>query len=364
MAFAMPDLKALAQKARNAFTSEMPGIDSWVWPNNIYVAAKVFAGILYELFLRLRWIDKQRFAMTATLEGLLMMGEEYGIPLNSATRAQGYVDVPAVYPFVVPVGTVFIRPSDDTHYVSTQEVSALQYGGATSVSVPVVCQTIGKTGNMLAGASLETNLFGLTDQTTVATVSSSGIGQGADVEDVESYRQRILTRKRQVPMGGCEYDYEAWVREVPGVTRVFVRGKAFGPGTVGVWFLMDGTYTAGIPQQSDVQAVQSYLDVKAPVTANVSVYAPVADLLDITVKGITPDTTQVRQAVAAELLALFENMVTPGLPGMPFTLRHSWIEKAVSNATGVQYFEKVLAPGTDLQFLTGVIPVLRSVKFS
>lgn len=363
MSFLMPDLKTLSQKARNAFKAEMPGVDAWVWPSNIYVTAKVFAGIVYELFLRLRWIDKQRFAQTATLEGLLLMGEEYGLPMNGATYAQGFVEVPCVYPYVVPVGTVFTRASDDVAYVTTKEVSAIQYSSSTTISAPVVCQTIGKVGNCLAGASLDATLAGLTDSAATVTVGDAGIGQGADAEDVESYRQRILFRKRNPPMGGSEADYEAWAKQVSGVTRVFVKGNAYGPGTVGVWFLMDGTYTGGIPQASDVRNVYNHLTSVAPVTAILIVQAPVVSYVDVTVKGVYPDTNANRQAVAAELLAVFQHMVEPGLPDSDFTLYHSWLAQAVNNAMGVKFNEGVTSPAKDVTFTSGVMPILRSVTF-
>lgn len=363
MAFTMPDLKTLSQKTRNAFRAELPGADAWVWPNNIYVVAKVFAAIVYDLFLRLRWIDKQRFAQTATLEGLLMMGIEYNLPMNGATYAQGYVLVPCAYPYTVPVGTVFARASDGITFVSTAEVSVVQYSTASAISVPVVCQTVGKIGNCLAGASLATTLSGLTDSASTVTVGDSGIGQGADAEDVESYRQRILFRKQRPPMGGSQDDYWRWCKEVPGVTRVFVRGNAYGPGTVGVWFLMDGIYAGGIPQASDVANVASHIARLSPVTANVIVQAPVASYVDVTVKGLYPDTNVNRQAVAAELLAVFQNSARPGLPGDAFTLYHSWLEQAVSNATGVKFNEGVTSPSADVEFTAGLMPVLRSVSF-
>lgn len=363
MAFQIPDLKQIVQRSRNAFRAEMPGTDAWIWPSNVYVAAKVFGGIVWELFVRLRWVDKQRFAMTATGYELERHGNEYGISRNPAIAAQGFVDVPCAHPYSIPSGTTF-RRSDDVVFTVTATVSAKPFAVSQVVPVPVICTTPGKAGNTLAGTPLTTTLNGLSDNTTVVTVSDAGIGQGADVETDEQLRARILARKRKPPMGGASYDYEEWAKETGiGVTRVFVKGNAFGRGTVGIWFLMDDTYPAGIPQQADVDVVQDYIDAKAPVTVKAFVLAPTPSGVDVIVKGVSPATPAVYKDIALELKTLFRKMVKPGLPDEPFNLRHSWLEQAVSNVAGEDYHEGVISPASDLPFIPGVMPYLNSVRF-
>ena len=145
----------------------MPGTDADLWPSNIYVAAKVLGGAVWEIFGRLKWVDKQRFAMTATGDQLEAHAREYGMGRRPATYAQGSVLVPAQFPHTVPAGTVFTR-SDGVAYSSTAEASLLRYSMDDSVVVPVVCTTIGKTGNLVGGAPLSTNLIGTTSNPVVA----------------------------------------------------------------------------------------------------------------------------------------------------------------------------------------------------
>ena len=356
MPFYIPPLKDITQRVRNAFRAELPGTDAWLWPNNIYVTAKVLGGQMSMLFNRIAQIDKQRFAMTATGTGLLQHGAEWGIAQKTATYAYGIVTVPAVYPYTVPLGTVFAR-SDGVQFASTAAVSAVRYV-TSALNIPVACTTIGKTGNSVYGTPLTNSLAG----SPVSLVGSLGLGQGTDSETEADYRARILARKRQPPQGGAEYDYVAWGLSVPGVTRVFAKGKAYGSGTVGVWFLMDNTYLNGIPLPADVLAVQTYLNAVAPVTATVIVQAPVSTCIDVSVSGIYPDTLAIRASATLELRSVFRRMAQPGIPGAPFILRKSWLDQAVSNASG-QNFHEIVTPSADVSFGSGQMPCLRNVTF-
>lgn len=265
------------------------------------------------------------------------------------------MDVPCVYPFVVLKNTLFER-SDGVTYVVTADTFAPQYNGTGTLSVPVACAVIGSTGNVTGGAPFSTSLTGLTGAVSTVSADVAGIGGGTDGETVEQYRARLLARKRQVPMGGCQYDYEAWALSYPGVTRVWVAGNGFGPGTVAIWFMMDGTYVNGIPQAADVAALQAFLATKAPVTANVLVLAPVAVLVNVTVAKLNPSTLAMRTAVTNELNTMFARMAEPGTPQANFTLYLQWVWQAVGNATG-ERFADVVAPSADLTFATGYIPV-------
>jgi uncharacterized phage protein gp47/JayE len=364
MAFVITDLKTLSQRSRNSFKTYLKGSDAWLWPSNIYVVAKVLAGMTNMLFMRLKWINKQRFVSTCTdWDELKLHGSELGINQKQASASQGYVNVYVTYPYTVNSGEVLTR-SDGVTYTVTKTTSAVQYATLDYVEVPVVCTKVGKTGNTLAGTQLTTTMVDSSNNTILAYVGDAGLGQGTDAETFEQLQARILFRKRNPPAAGAEHDYIAWATSVPGVTRAFVKGNAFGYGTVGVWFLMDDTYSFGIPLAADVAAVQAYIDSVKPVGATtVVVQAPTPDCIDIVVKGVSPDTQAMRNSIAAELLATFRRMTQPGVPGTPFTLRWSWLQQAVDNATGEQYNEGVTAPSTDLTFTAGIMPCINSVKF-
>lgn len=356
MAFSIPPIKDVVQRARNAFRAETPGTDAWVWPNNIYVSAKVIGGAVWEIFGRLKWMDRQRFALTADGYELERHGLDYGISRLPASYAQGSVIfVTDTWPLTVTVGTKVYR-ADGTVYTVTTAKDIDKY--TLAATVPVVADVAGKGGNTIYGTPMTTNLSGITS----VAVDDIGLGQGADEETDDKLRTRILHRKRFPPNGGSEQDYVGWGLSLPGVTRVFVKGNGYGRGTVAVWFLMDDTYPQGIPLQADVDAMQAYLDSVAPVTATVIVTAPIPDCMDIVVQGLTPDTQAVRESAAAELASFFKRTTQPSLPGKPFTLYRSGLWQAVGNAAGEQH-HSIVAPLTDITFAAGVMPCIKSVTF-
>jgi uncharacterized phage protein gp47/JayE len=357
MAFVIPPIKTLAQTVRNAFKSEMPGTDAWVWPNNLYVTAKVFAGLVWGLYGRLKQIDRDRFVTTAQGAGLLLHGAEYGITLKQATYATGAVDIIGVPLAVVPLGTVFTR-SDGIAYTSNL---ATAYSTAGTATIFVTCSSTGPAGNSIFGAKLTTP----DPNTTSAAVNEAGIGQGTTVETWESLRARILRRKRNVPMGGAAYDYEAWALMVPGVTRAWTdSGALCGLGRVTVYFLMDSTYPSnyGLPQPTDVAAVEAFLLTVAPVTAGVTAACPVPFPLDVTVSGLSPSTPAMRQAASDEIYNVVYRNAAVSTSSAPLTSFRSWFWQAVASVSGETSFE-IASPATNLSLPIGSIPVVRSVTF-
>jgi hypothetical protein len=64
-----------------------------------------------------------------------------------------------------------------------------------------------------------------------------------------------------------------------------------------------------------------------------------------------------------ELQTVFRKQVGVSTSKNPAVLRRSWLWQAVSNATGEKH-HTIAAPATDLTFGSGVLPCLRSVRFT
>jgi len=95
----------------------------------------------------------------------------------------------------------------------------------------------------------------------------------------------------------------------------------------------DGTGTAIVPDGTEVAAVQTYIDARRPVTAQVTVAAPTASPLNFTISGLLPNTLAVRTAVQTELQDL---LLRAAVPGGTILLSH--IRAAISSATGENDF--------------------------
>lgn len=368
MSFAIPKLQDLLDRTRNAFRASLPGSDAWVWPNNIMVSAKVIAGSVFELFGFASYISRMIFASTAPdLETLLLHGKEYGLPLRPAAPAGGTVRIATTGDCSALISSVF-RRADGVEYISSTAVSRT---GAGSLDVPVVAEADGAAANADDGTPVEI-VSGVSDADATAAVYGD-ITSGLDVEDKETYRQRILFRKRNPPHGGSASDYVLWAGSVSGVTRVFVERLWNGVGTVRVFPLMDSLYVDGIPGSGDLDRVASFIEMVRPSGARVSVQAPVAVPIDVEISDLSPDTTAVREAITAELRDAFRRRSrvaggdTPH-SGMPFlatpaTFFRSWIDQAVSEAAGEES-HVLVSPADDTELEAGEMAVLGDVTFS
>lgn len=373
--YAVPSLGDLMARARKAFRANLKGSDAWVWPNNVYVSAKVLAGMTFEVFGFASYISRQKFAVTAPdLESLKLHGEEFGISQNPAAPARGKVIVTTTVAFVLDGGAVF-RRADGVEFISKDAGSTT---GAGSFTVRVEAAADGKAGTTEAGTPLEIVSGGTGDPDALAEVDGDGLAYGADVEDIESYRARILFRKRNPPHGGSAADYVLWAGEVPGVSfyadrpTVYVERLWSGPGTVRVFPLMFDLYESGIPAPSDVARVRDHIEALRPAGARVAVAAPTPVVVDVEISGLAPDRSDVREAVRAELRDVFRRRsrvagTDSEISNMPYlaypaSFSRSWIWQAVANATGEER-HTVVSPSADIALDPGEMAVLGDVSF-
>lgn len=372
--FAIPSLKDLMERSRQSFRANLKGTDAWIWPNNIYASAKVMAGLAFELFGFADYIQRQKFATTADSENLDLHGDELGITRRPAAPAQGFVKVVvASGGFSANAGAIF-RRSDLIEYRAKFGGSI---PGAGNLLLEVVATTDGKASIADGGMPLE--IVSGTTGSGLAEVGPDGITGGFDVEDDETFRGRILFRKRNPPHGGSAADYVLWASEVAGVSadaegipRVFVERLYAGPGTVRVFVMMDDLYADGIPQTADVLRVHDHIEGLRPAGAYVSVAAPVAVPIDIEVTDLKPDTPAVREAVLTELKAMFrrrsrvagDDTEHAGMPFLatPTSFSRSWIWQAVANASG-ESRHKITAPAADTALIAGQVATLGAVSF-
>lgn len=367
MPFAVPSLRDLVERARQSFRANLPGTDAWLWPNNIGPSAKVMAGLTHEVFGYADWIARQKFALTADGNSLDMHGAELGMSRRPASSAQGQVIFTATTALTVEAGAILSRTDGFTYRVAAGGSIA----GAGTLTVTVASELVGKDTIAIAGTALS-SVSGVTGTATIA-VAAGGIVGGADLEDDEAFRARILFRKRNPPQGGSAADYVMWATEVPGVTRVFVERIWQGPGTVRVFPVFDDDYPGGIAPPDRITQVADYLQTRRPAGAALTVSAPDAAIINVTVSGLTPNTLAVQEAVRAEMLATIRRLgrvagadaPSPSMPYLatPISFSRSWLWQAAANAAGEQA-HSIAAPATDISIPIGSIPVLGVVTYS
>ena len=380
MPFAIPTLADLVNRARLAFRANLPGSDAWVWPNNVGPAAKVIGGAVNEVFGFADYVQRQKFALTADGENLDRHGAELGLPRRPASPGVGNIVITVSDAYQVAAGAVFQRADGVQYSANAGAVAA----GAGTITVPVTAVQDGLLGNAAAGTpvALVTGFTDLNnDAQATAAVDANGIVLGGDVEadgdyftpQAGTYRYRILFRKRFPPHGGNASDYVIWAGAVPGVSRVFVERLWAGPGTVRVFPLMDAVYPGGIPQPGDIYNVAQAIAPLQPATAMVTVAAPAAVPVNITIAGFSPNTVTSQQAVLAELAQTFlqygtvagNDVVVSSMPFLatPTSFALMWLNAAVVNAAGSPRGD-ITAPTADIALAPGQIATLGTVTFT
>jgi uncharacterized phage protein gp47/JayE len=358
--FTIPTLEQIAKQCFGAFRSNLKGSDAALWPNNVAVAAKVIAGAMYGPYSFLGYISKQ--ISPATAEGVFLTrhATDRGLSRLAPTYAEGTVILAADPTVTIGTGLVLQR-ADGLQY---ETLTGGTVGDDGTLEVDVRCTTTGKAGNTQAGVTLSLT-SPIERVQTDHTVGDDGIGAGADEENDASLRARILFLMANPPHGGAAHDYVIWAREVNGVTRVFVDPVTATNGrhTVGVWFMMDDSYDDGIPQPSDVTAVDDYIDDLRPAGAVVDIAAPTPVSVDVEISDLSPDTAAVRTAIEAELVELFRREPQVSTDTNPYTLHRSVISEAIAVATG-EHNHTLVEPATDVLYITGTIPVLGTVSFT
>lgn len=289
---------------------------------DVEVLARVLAGASHALHGHIEWLSQQLIYDTAEAEYLERWANIWGITRKPAAYAVGNVTFTGTSGSIIVAGTVLTR-TDGVEF-ATDADATLASGTATAA---VTAVNAGADGNTAAATSLSlpSPIAGVNS---AATVAAGGLTAGVDAETDTALRTRLVSRVQQPPHGGASFDYVTWALEVEGVTRAWVYVQELGLGTVTVRFVRDDDTPSIIPDSTEVAAVQAHIDAMRPVTAAVTVVAPVAVPLNFSIAA-TPNTAVVKAAIEAELTDLIRRESVPG-----GTILLSHIREAISIAAG------------------------------
>ncbi len=234
------------------------------------VLAKALSGVFILLYKYSGFMFLQMFVQTASdketivngvaISPLTLWGVTIGVGLPvAATNAELIIDITVeLQTGTLPSGTQLINTDNGVTYITI---------GVVALNAPTVSATVkavsdqaggggaGAIGNLDVGAILSfANPLANVSRNTVVT---SQTVTGANAEDTEVYRQRVLDRFQKRPQGGAYVDYEIWGEEVAGIINVYPYTSDC-PGQVDVY--VEATVESsgspdGIPTTSQLQAV-------------------------------------------------------------------------------------------------------------
>lgn len=349
--FSRPSLQNLIDRTQGDIEAGLPGADARLRRSNLNVLAGLIAGVSHGLHGHMAWLADQVIPDTAEVEYLDRWATLWlDQPRKAAAAAQGNITFTGTSGTLIPAGTSLIR-ADGVEY--TTDADTTLSGGTATAAVTAV--EAGAAGNAIAGVSvtLTTPIAGVTS---AATVASGGIVGGSDTESDDDLRVRLLERIKEAPHGGASGDYVTWALEVAGVTRAWVYPQELGIGTVTVRFVRDDDASI-IPDAGEVVTVQAYIDALRPVTAQLTVAAPVAVPLNFTI-AVTPNTAAVKAAVEAELTDLLRREAEPG-----GTILLSHIREAISIAAGESNYTMTV-PAADVTHTTGQMATMGTITWA
>ena len=193
---------------------------------------------------------------------------------------------------------------------------------ATWAVVDITATTTGPSGNVDAGEplSLGSVISGVTGS---SVVTFGGIGGGALIEDVESYRARVIEALGTDFGMFSAAEIKIVAKQIPGVTRVWVREAQLYTGTpldvyegqVRIAFVRDGDANI-FPSSQEAAVVRDYIlsTIKPAHTAeeDVTVISPTRRDINFTFASLLPDTGSMRTAIRASLEQFFREGVDFG----------------------------------------------------
>ena len=349
MAFTRATLQELRTRIENDLVGGLQLTAAVLRRSFVRILARAWAGLAHGLYGYIQFLSRQLLPDTAEREYLERHGSLFELGRTPATFATGNVTLTGTDGTLVPAGTVMQR-SDLAQYDTRADVT-IASGTATAIVDALVA---GQVGNADVGValSLVSPIAGVNSS---AVVAAGGLSSGTDQESDEDLRTRVLERYRFRPHGGAEDDYIGWAKEVPGVTRVWVFPGELGPGQVTVRFVRDNDASI-IPDAGEVSQVQAYIDARRPVTAAITVVAPLSTSLNVTL-SITPDTAANRAAVQAQLSRfLGGDEIRPGATVLLSRLRTE------IGLSGVADFN-LTVPNANVTHTTGQLAVLGSITW-
>lgn len=352
MAFTRPTLTELINRVCTSINTYVEHANAFVKQSVFNVLAKIISVLHLDLYVYLDEMAKNFFVTTADINGLMARGSDIGVYRKKASFATGNIIITGTPDTVIPLGTLYSAVSEQQYKTTADAI----VGSDGTVTVQIQATSTGINGNQDGGTefTLVNPIAGLLSS---AVADTNGITGGADVEETEAYRARILLALRKQSGAGDTIFYENAALTQPGVTRAKAYRTYAGPGTVGVTFLMENTYPDGIPHAGDIAAMKEYLESIMPADLNeLIVFAPETTVVDITINNLSPDTPQLRAAINNSLAELFHEY------SFGETVYRGQIETAIGSTPG-EISHVLAAPVADTTVPVNGIAILGTITY-
>jgi uncharacterized phage protein gp47/JayE len=246
--------------------------------------------------------------------GNLLLPSGEGDP-TPATQAEMTIQITVTTQTgTLPSGTQLVNSDNQVTYITLGGVTldaATKTVNVRAASDQAGGDGSGTIGNLLVNASMDfVNPQANVAQTALVTTI---VTTGADAEETEVYRRRIIDAAQARPQGGAYSDYRTWGQAVEGVLGVYP--YTGDPGEVDV-YVSSSTESDRIPTDAQLAAVCAAIELdddglasRRPVGSMVNVYAVTIRTFDVTVTdlSLSDDEATLRANITTALEDYFLN---------------------------------------------------------
>lgn len=310
------------------------------------------AAQVYSLYIQADWVVRQAFPQTAEGEYLDYHAQLRSLERKVPVAAQGTVRFSAgevsESDREIPQGTVCMT-AGLIRFETTKRV--LLSAGELTVEAPVRAVEAGQAGNVAAGAivSMAVAPIGIS----ACTNPQPCVG-GADGEDDEALRERVLDTFRRLPNGANAAFYEQGALSFDQVAAAVAIPRPRGIGSVDVV----AATLAGVPDEELLEQLQDYFEQRREIAVDVQVRAPQTMSVDISVQVSAKggwEGQQVREQVEQTLRSWFDGK----LLGQDILLAK--LGSIIYGCEGVENYA-ILSPAEDLTVDEDVLPTLGTLR--
>lgn len=300
------------------------------------------------------WVKKQCFPQTAEGEFLDRHAQMRGLSRNPAVTASGtirfFLNEISEEDVTVSAGTVCMTAAE-TYFVTEED--AVITAGSLCADAAACAVNAGRGGNVEAGAVAYMSAMPVGVSSCRNMTAFSG---GADAEEDEALRERVLASFRRLPNGANKAYYEKETLSVPGVGAVTVIPKNRGQGTVDIIFSGED----GIPSQELIEEVENKLNASREICVDIQVSAPEAVTVNISAEVDVESGYEFSDVSAAVENALNDHF-GGRLLGKDITIAK--LGNIIYGVEGVRNYS-ISEPAADIAVTEEQLPVIGTVTVS
>lgn len=254
---------------------------------------------VHALLVQTEWVLGQSFPQTAQGKYLDSHAAMRGLSRTAAVRAKGTLRFAAagtaVLESTIPAGTVCMT-SGGVRFETTED--AVLAVGKAWVDVSAQAVEAGESGNVVA---LSVTLLSQPPVGISKCSNPKAFSGGAEAEDDESLRERILASYARLPNGANAAYYEAEALRFPGIVAAKAVGRARGVGTVDIY----AAAADGAPSAELLSKIEAAIKEKREIAVDLRVLAPTVKTVDVSVEIAAAEFEAVKAKVAAALGTFF-----------------------------------------------------------